>query len=370
MHSTRRFGTFLKKYKLFFVLVVLPTMAAIAYFGLLASDVYISESRFVVKSPDKPRATGLGVLLNSAGFSNANDEIFGAQSFATSRDALRSINSRGAFEQAYSRPTIFVFDRFNPLGWSPSFEALYKYFRKKVDVAVDSTTSISTLTVRAYTPDDARRINERLLDLSESTVNQLNTRGRADLVRFASTEVDIAKQNARRAAVALGSFRNRSGVIDPERQAQVQLQMISKLQDDLIATRTQLLQVQQLAPANPQIPVLQTKVQNLTREISQETSRVSGGGRSLAAGSAEFQRLTLESEIADKQLAGALASLEEARNEARRKQVYLERLVQPNLPDAPLEPRRLRSIIATFMLGMIAWGVVSMLFAGVKEHTE
>jgi capsular polysaccharide transport system permease protein len=370
MHSTRRYGNFLKKYKLFFALVVLPTLGSIIYFGFLASDVYVSESRFVVKSPDKPQATGLGVLLNSAGFSNANDEIFSAQTFATSRDALRSINRRGAFEAAYTRPAIFMLDRFDPFGLTSSFEALYKYFRKKADVSVDSTTSISTLTVKAYTPQDARRFNEELLDLSEETVNQLNTRGRADLVRFATTEVDLAKQNAKRAAVALGSFRNRSGVIDPERQAQVQLQMISKLQDDLIATRTQLLQVQQLAPDNPQIPVLQTKVANLTREINRETSRVSGGGRSLAAGSAEFQRLELESQVADKQLAGALASLEEARNEARRKQVYLERLVQPNLPDAPLEPRRLRSIVATFILGLVAWGVVSMLFAGVKEHTE
>lgn len=55
------------------VTVVLPTALATAYFGFIASDVYISESRFVVRSPDKQTASGLGVLLKSAGFSNSGD---------------------------------------------------------------------------------------------------------------------------------------------------------------------------------------------------------------------------------------------------------------------------------------------------------
>jgi capsular polysaccharide transport system permease protein len=361
---------FVRRHALFFAFVFLPTLAAILYFGFFASDVYISESKYVVKSPDKPSMSGLGAILNGAGFSNANEELHGAQTFAISRDALRAINHNGEFEKAYSNPTISIFDRFNPLGISNSFEELYKYFRTKVDVAVDNSTSISTLVVKAYTPQDAKRFNEELLELSEATVNKLNTRGRADLVRFAQVDVDLAKQQSRRAGLALSEFRNRARIVDPEKQAAVQLQMISKLQDDLIATKTQLLQLQQFAPDNPQMPVLRTKIANLTREIAAETSRMAGGSRSLASSASEYQRLQVESQVADKALASALASLEDARNEARRKQVYVERVVQPNLPDAPLEPRRIRSIIATFILGLVVWGVVSMLFAGVREHLE
>jgi capsular polysaccharide transport system permease protein len=350
--------------------VFLPTLAAVLYFGFLASDVYISESKFVVKSPDKPAITGLGAILNGVGFSNANEEVHGAQTFATSRDALRAINKGNAFQNAYSRPAISLFDRFDSFGMSSSFEQLYKYFKNKVDVNVDSSTSISTLTVKAYTPEDARRFNEQLLELSEAKVNELNTRGREDLVRFAQVDVDLAKLQARNAADALSVFRNRARIVDPDKEAAVQLQMISKLQDDLIATRTQLMQLQQFAPQNPQVSVLRTKISNLTREIGAETSRMAGGTTSLARSAPEYQRLQLESQVADKQLASAFASLEEARNDARRKQVYVERVVQPNLPDAPLEPRRIRSIIATFVLGLVVWGVVSMLFAGVREHLE
>lgn len=352
---------------LFLITVILPTLAAIVYFSL-ASGVYVSQSRFVVRSPDKPSTTGLGLILKTAGFSNAGDEVHAAQSFVLSPDALRAINENDAFEKAYTRPTISIFDRFNPLGFTGTFEDLYRYYEGKVRVKYDATSSITELTVRAYTPQDAWRFNTRLLELAEATVNRLNVRGRQDLIRYAENEVQRAKESSRQTAVRLARFRNAKGVVDPESQAKVQLQMISKLQDELIASRSQLMQLQAYAPRNPQVPVLQTKIQSLSRAIDVELGKVTGGDRSLAQSAVEFQRLQVESVTADKQLAAAIASLEEARNEAQRKQAYVERIVEPELPDGPLEPRRIRGILATLIFGLIAYGIGSMLLAGMREH--
>lgn len=354
--------------RLFLVVVVLPLLASILYFGFLASDVYISESKFVVRAPDKPASTGLGVILKTAGFANAGDEIYAAQSYAISRDALRAINRNGAFKAAYSRPDISMFDRYNPFGLRDSFEHLYKYFTGKVGVKNDSSTSITTLTVRAFAPRDAYRFNEQLLQMSEATVNRLNDRGRRDLLLQAEQEVQRAKADSQAAAIALAAFRNRSGVVDPEKQAQVQMQMISKLQDQLIAARTELTQLEKFAPENPRIPVVRTEMAAIQRQMNAEMGKVAGSNRSLAANTVQYQRLSLQSEFADKQLAAALASLEEARSEATRKQAYVERIVQPNLPDAPLEPRRFRGIFATLAISLLAYGILRMLLAGVKEH--
>lgn len=355
---------------LFLVVVVVPVLASILYFGLLASDVYISESRFVVRAPEKPAPIGLGAILQSAGFSNATDEVSAAQSYAVSRDALRAINKGGAFEKAYTRPGISIVDRFSPLGLWGSFEELYRYFQGKVSIQNDAATSITTLTVRAYTPQDARRFNQELLQLSEATVNRLNLRGREDLVRFAQVEVDRAKARATEAAVALAAYRKSSGIVDPEKQADVQMQMISNLQTQLIQGKTQLAQLEKYAPENPQIPVVRTQIAAIQRQIDQEEGKVTGNRRSLAGSAVQFQRLTVENDFATQQLAAALASLEQARDEARKKQAYVERVVEPNTPDAPMEPRRLRGIFATLVLSLIAFGVLRMLLAGVKEHAQ
>lgn len=355
---------------LFLVTVVIPVVLALLYFGVFASDVYISESRFVVRSPDKQATSGLGILLKSTGFGNAGDEIYAAHDFVLSRDALRALESGGAFSRAYSNPDISIFDRFNPFNSESTFEDLYNYYEKKVVIDQDSTSSIVTLSVRAFTPRDAHRINEQLLEMAEATVNKLNERGRQDLIRFAEREVNDAKIRAQSAALALSAYRNREGVIDPEKQATVQLQMISKLQDELIATRAQLRELRAFAPRNPQVSVLETRSRGLADEIDEQLGLVAGNRKSLSSRAAQYQRLALESQFADKQLAGAMASYEEARNEARRKQAYVERIVQPNLPDDPLEPRRLRGILAVMILGLALWGVLSMLVAGMLEHRD
>lgn len=356
--------------RLFLVTVVLPTILSILYFGFLSSSVYVSESRFIVRSPDKPTMSGVGLLLKGAGFSSAGDEIFAAQNYLLSRDALRALDRNGAFRKAYADPSISVLDRFDPTGQSGSFEKLYAYYQGKVVPQHDATSSIITLTVRAYDAQDARRFNEQLLEMAEAMVNRLNDRARKDLISISTNEVAAAKKRSQTAALALSAFRNREGVVDPEKQATVQLQMVSKLQDELIATRAQLAQLKAVAPLNPQVEVLQVQVRSLSGDIDAELGKVAGDRKSLSSTAAQYQRLSLESQFADRQLAIAMASLQDAENEARRKQAYVERIVEPNLPDYAIEPRRARGIFSTLLFALIAWGVLSMLLAGVREHQQ
>ena len=233
--------------------------------------------------------------------------------------------------------------RFGGAPWGDHFEALYLYYQKKVTVQLDANSSIAALTTRAFSAGAAHGMNRRLLELSEDLVNKLNQRGRQDMVRFAAAEVQEAQNRASAHSLALAGYRNRQGVIDPERQSAIPLQQIARLQDELVETKSQIAMLEKLAKDNPQLPVFRQRAQLLQGEIRAETARVAGAGsRSLADKAAEFQRLSLEKEFADKMLASALSTLEQARSEAQRKQLYLERIVQPSRPDAPMEPRRLQ----------------------------
>ncbi len=356
---------------LFIGTVVLPTLMASLYFGLVASDVYLSESKFVIRSPERQASSPLGMVLRGAGFTRSQDDSYTVQDFIRSRDALRALDRDVKIGESYADRSIDVLSRFAGLAWwDRSFEALYKYYLDKVEIRVDTASSIATLTTRGFTPESAQRINQRLLEMSEELINQLNARGRQDMVSFAKAEADQAEERARAAALALASYRDKKGVIDPERQTTIPLQQIAKLQEELIATKTQLAQVKMLTKENPQIPTLQKRVDTLEAEIAAETAKVAGGRSSLAGKAADYQQLVLEKEFADKQLASALASLEQARNDAARKQFYLERIAQPNLPDGAEEPHRLRLVMAVAALSLVTWGILSLLSAGIREHQE
>jgi capsular polysaccharide transport system permease protein len=59
--------------------------------------------------------------------------------------------------------------------------------------------------------------------------------------------------------------------------------------------------------------------------------------------SSDLEDLVLERQFADRQLAEATTALVEARQEARRQALYLERVVGPGLPDEATRPRRWRA---------------------------
>ncbi|WP_228727376.1 hypothetical protein [Novosphingobium aureum] len=365
-----RLASLARRHWLAVICVVIPGLLAGVYFAFVASDVYISESRFVVREPDKPAATGLGLILKGIGFSNSGDELMATREYILSRDALAALDRKGGFERAYRRPGVAWTDRFDPLGLSGTFEDLYDYYAGTVSVERDSTSGVAVLRVRAFTGADAARFNRRLLAMAERRVNAMNARGRSDLVRQGIAEVEVAKRRSLAAAQALGAYRDQRRVADPQQQGMVTLQLVSKLQDELVRSRTMLAQVRGLAPDNPQIPVLEQRVAMIAREIDREIASVAGSPASLAATSVEYQRLVLESEFADKQLAAAMTSLEQSRSEAARQQAYVETIAQPNLPDSPLEPRRLRGIVTVIVLGLVAWGIVHMVLAGLMEHRE
>ena len=358
--------------RIFIFTVLLPTALAIFYYGLIATDIYISESHFVVRSPQKQSQSNiLGSLLQSTGISGSSqDGAYPLQDYILSRDALLELDKDLDLRQAFRKTGVDFLMHFPGPDFDNSFEALFRYYQKRVKVEFDTVSNIMVLKVNAFSADDAVSINNRLLGMGEQLINRLNTRAQQDSIGFAAAEVSRAEDKAREATLAVSGFRTKQSVVDPERQSSLQLQGVSKLQDELIATRTQLSQLQVFTPDNPQIPSLRNRAGSLQSQIDAEINKVTGGGNSLTNKAASYDRLALDRAFAEKQLATALTSLEIARNEAQRKQLYLERLVQPNKPDIAIEPRRLRNVMAVLVLGLLAWGIISLLVASVREHFD
>ncbi len=368
-----RLWTWVKSRIVFIVTVLVPTVVATLYFGVIASGVYTSESRFVVRSPQKSQVQAAGFLssfLQSTGIASSQDDTYLVHDFILSRDALRELDRQLGIRKAYSSHHVDWFSRFPRFGFDDSFENFYLYYGDHIEVDYDPASSISTVTVNAFSAEDALKINQMLLEMSERLVNSLNDRSRRDLVQFAEQDVSVAERAAQEASLALLAYRSKEAVYAPDQQAGIQLQGVATIQADLVATEAQLAQLKKISPQNPQISGLESRAETLRAAIRTEVGKVTDGNGSLSVRSSEFERLALQSDFADKQLGAALAELEEARGEARRKQLYLDRLVQPNLPDKAMEPRRFRSVLTVFLVGLILWGVVSLVLAAIREHAD
>ena len=97
-------------------------------------------------------------------------------------------------------------------------------------------------------------------------------------------------------------------------------------------------------------------------------STVSSGGDSAAQILNEFAKLKLENEFATQAYMSSLASLESARLEAIRQNLYLETFIRPHLPQIPEYPQALLNTLLVLVVSFLVWGIGGLLISAAREH--
>ena len=209
----------------------------------------------------------------------------------------------------------------------------------------------------------------RLLSLSEDLVNKLNRRAERRAVSEAEQRVIAAQIRVSKARVALSSFRNQQQLIDPAKQATGVLEISNKLITEHAALQAQLDLMERVAPANPSIPALRARIAAVAGEIAAQNARVVGTPTGIASKVGGYEKLLAEQDFAQATLTAASTALEQARAEAQKQQFYLERVVDPNLPDDPALPSRFKSILIVFGVSLCLYFIGWMLVVGILEHS-
>jgi capsular polysaccharide transport system permease protein len=78
----------------------------------------------------------------------------------------------------------------------------------------------------------------------------------------------------------------------------------------------------------------------------------------------------MDSDLAAKSLESAVAGLEAAHLDARRQQVFLQRVVNPTLPDRPEEPHRFKMVMLIMVSALLAYGIIAMVISALREHRQ
>lgn len=352
------------------LVVVLPTLLAAIYFLLIATPRYVSESHFIVRSGSQNQPSSLGVALQSVGLSASQTDAFAVLEYISSRDGLETLQGR------FDLPAIYGPAGADPLSRWPRFwekssdEGLYKGFRRFMTVGYNGSTGISVLRVEAFRARDAQALNEALLAGGEALINRLNERAAADAIVEAARTRDEAQARVAAAQLALTAFRNREQYLDPTRAAAESSQLIGGLLASVAQLKAERSQLAAEAPNSPQLPVLNARINAFERQIAEERAKIAGQSDSLAPKVATYEELTMQREFADRELAQATARLASAEQEARRQKLYLERIVNPSLPDSPTQPRRWYAVLTVLMSTLLAYGVGWLLWAGVREHRQ
>lgn len=360
----------LKRWRWFALFVIAPSLLATIYYGLIASDIYISESRFVIKAPDRKQQSmsSLSSFIESTGLGGGKEQTSEIIDYLRSRDALNDLSRRVDVRAAFAAPEADWLSRFPLPFQDATFENLYKYYGSMVSAQRDAETGLTILTVNAFRAEDARAVNAGLLNLSENLVNRLNERVNAKAINEAEGRVRVAQDRVRDARIQLSAYRNRSEILDPQQQGIGVLTVSNGLVAQEAALRAKLTEVERATPSHPSIPAMRERIAALSEQVAAQTGRAVGTPGGIASKMSGYESLLAEQEFATQMLTAANATLETARAEAIKQQYYLERVVEPNRPDDALLPARFKSILTVIFASLCLYLVGWMLVVGILEH--
>lgn len=372
------------------IFVGIPTLIAILYFGVLASDQYASRADFIIKTRNTsaPAAGGSAMM---GGMAPVNPmtivDMLVVKEYVESAQVLSDIEPLINVRELYSSPEADAFARLkekanfrnilNGRVWSEGLysrvteEDLLKYWRKMVVVNFDMTTGISSLEVRAFTAKDSKRLADAVLALSERLVNQLSERAQSDSLAFARKEVEDANKRAVESMDGLSKFQEEVRQLDPESYAKVRGEIQGKLEADLAQNLAQLETLKRNLPDDaPGILSLKSRIAGLQEQLLvqklESTKKDTKGSANEMLN--EFSKRKLESDFATKAYMSALTSLENARRDATQQSRYLEAFVRPQLPQKADYPQRLQSVAIVFLASAAIWAIGGLLIAAAREH--
>ncbi len=351
-------------------LVLLPSIFAAGYYGLIASDRYVSEARFVIHTASKPAGLlgGLSALLQLAGLERSQDDAYAVRDYINSRDAMAALAQRIDLRRVYGDPQADRLARFPSLLYGTSDEEFYRYFQSMETAFVNNTSGLTVLRVEAFRPQDAHQIALGLLELGEAMVNRLNDRIQQDSLALARSELARAEERKIATALAITSFRNQAVMLDPNKETAAIIALIGQLSAQRAQARMLLDETRANSPGSPQLQSQQQRIIAIDRQIDEQRAKFIGDATGLVEKITRYERLELEDQFALRALAQATASLEAARLEARRQQLFLERVVEPGLPDEAIMPQRWRMIGTVFGFNVICALVLFLLVSSAKEH--
>lgn len=348
----------------------LASLAAAFYWGVVASDRYVSEAHVVIQRTDLNggQMVDFSTPFGSTGSGRADQLLL--RDYLLSVDILKKLdarlNLRGHYSTWYRDPLSRMWFEDSPL------ELFYRHFLSMVSVEFDDYAGVLVIRAQGYDPRTAHALAAMLVAEGEQYMNALAHDLARDQVGFLERQAGDMSARTLRARRAVLEYQNRKGLVSPQGTADNVAAIVGRLEAQLADLRTRrTAMLGYLMPDSPNIAELNLQINAVEKQIGQEQARlVSPNGKKLNSIVEEFQRLQMNAEFSQDVYKTALVALEKGRIEATRTLKKVSVLQAPTLPQYPLEPRRIYNTVVFSLVALLLAGIVQLLAAIIRDHKD
>lgn len=341
---------------------------ACVYYGVVASDRYVSRASLIIKQADQLKAMPDALSMLGLGGSNHQDVLV-IQSYLTSWDMLALLDKELALKAHFQSNKADMLSR---LKSDASREEFLDYYRDHLTLRLDELSGELTIELQAFDPDYAQQVVALMLKESEGFINRLSHQVAADQLQFVEREVAQAHQRLMNEQAKLLAFQNQHHLASPEATAGAMQTVVSELEADLVRQQAELKRLQlYMQPSAPDVVEVRDRITALTQQLNQEKLRLAGDEKqSMNEVTAEYQSVQVQAQLATDVYKTGLVSLEQARVEAYRKLKHLLVVSHPTLSQEAEYPRRLYNLATIGVLLCLCYGLLIMGLATLREHQD
>jgi capsular polysaccharide transport system permease protein len=359
-----------KKHPIFAAGIVASILATF-YWGLIASDRYISEAHVIIQSTDLvgTESVDLSSLISDSGAQNRPDQLL-LRDYLMSLDMLKTLDKELDLRSHYSDSSIDIFSRM----WfkDESLEKFYEYYLSRVSVEFDDYAGILVIKAQAFNPKMAHAIATILVNEGEQFMNSLAKDLASEQVQFLEKELIKLTQDTMDARQKVLNYQNQHGLVSPQSTAENVSGIVNKLEGELSTLQTKrAAMLSYLMPNSPNISELNMQIAAVEKQLTKEKSKLtSPNKKTLNRTIEEYQRLQMNAEFAQEIYKTALVGLEKGRFEASRTLKKMSILQTPSLPEYPLQPRRIYNTVVFILLALLLAGIAHLLTAIIRDHKD
>ncbi len=345
-------------------------LLAVVYWGVIASDRYVSEARVVVERSDGVGASAADFTSLLTGTSSAPQDLLLLREYLLSVDMLKKLDARLGLRKHYA-------DRYrDPLSrlWfeDASLERFHDYYLKRVSVDYDDFARVLVIRVEGFSADMAHDIAQELVSEGERFMNEMTHRIASEQVVYIEKQVHAQGERLKAARQALVAYQNANGMVSPRGEVESLSSVVASAEATLAELNVKRNSLKEVYTAqSPTIQQLDAQIAAVERQIAEQHGRmVSAKGRGLNRVVEEHDRLQAAAEFAFDIYKTAIGALEKARIEATRKLKNVAVVQSPTRPEYPLQPRRIYNIVVFVLATSMLAGVLQLLSAIIRDHRD
>lgn len=351
-------------------LVLVPLALLGLYFGVLATDRYVSEARVIVERDSSAVTSGLDLGFLSLGGSGSTRDIELVKRFIESPAMLDHLDQTLGLRAHYASDRA---DYFSRLSATASREKFFKYYLSHIQVEVDNDPMTLDIAVEGFEPEYAQRVAGAMVLRAEQFVNDVGQSLAREQVKFVQGEVDKANTRLLGTANALIAYQNEHDLFSPELENQAVSTVIVGLQQELARQRTELKALQSyLSGSATEVIGAQKKILALEQQILQERGKQVRSGKAEALNDllVHYKELEMTLQVSTDIYVTGLKSLEAAKLDASRKVKHLVMVSAPTLPESSMRPRRMYGWATAVAMFHILYMVIGIIVSIIKDHQE